>query len=93
MAAGSRAARGQHRGCPDGFARWSPPQGSCPTGKNRYPDAERAAEALELAGLRRDVEPWRQEKRCYPCPLCGGFHLTSQGLWRAPYLIGGSGLT
>jgi hypothetical protein len=58
-------------------------EGSCPTEKNRYPDAERAAEALELAGLRRDVEPWRQEKRCYPCPLCGGVHLTSQGLWRA----------
>jgi hypothetical protein len=54
--------------------------GSCPTGKNRYPDAAPAAAALELARRRRCTEPWRRERRSYFCPLCRGIHLTSKEL-------------
>ncbi|MGP8159716.1 MAG: hypothetical protein ACLQGJ_00620 [Candidatus Dormibacteria bacterium] len=55
-------------------------EGSCPTGKKRHPDAERARAALDLARLRRDAEPWRRERRSYFCPVCCGYHLTSKGL-------------
>lgn len=57
------------------------PEGSCSCGKLRY-TPEKAAEALELARLRRDVQPWRQELRTYFCPLCQGIHLTKQSLGR-----------
>lgn len=47
----------------------------CESGKVRYfsfADAD-----LALAGIDRS-RPNRRESRVYPCPLCGGWHLTSQ---------------
>lgn len=46
---------------------------SCRTGKMRYRDELDAK--IALARVR-----WkdRGEKRCYRCPLCRGWHLTSQ---------------
>ncbi|MEU6831035.1 hypothetical protein ABZ894_20490 [Nocardia beijingensis] len=49
----------------------------CESGKLRYfsfADAD-----LALAGIDR-TKPGRQESRVYACPLCGGWHLTSQPL-------------
>jgi hypothetical protein len=49
--------------------------GECSSGKCRYPDQGTAARALELAQL--SDSRWRREQDFYPCPDCGGFHLTS----------------
>ena len=48
------------------------------TGKVRYPDQVSAK--LGLAKIRAEDDPLRPatERRVYRCPLCGGFHLTSQ---------------
>lgn len=47
----------------------------CITGKFRYRD--RIAAQLALATI-DDTDPKRREKRAYRCPLCRGWHLTSQ---------------
>lgn len=58
--------------------------GTCPSGKVRYPDGERAQTALELIRLTRDLQPWRRERRGYFCPKCRGIHLTSRPLGERP---------
>ena len=58
-------------------------EGSCVTGKRRYPDVARAAKALELAQLSRTRQPWRQECRIHSCADCRGVHLTSKPLGKA----------
>lgn len=52
--------------------------GSCPCGKVRYRD--RVAALMVLARIVAVDSPRRakQEQRPYPCPLCHGWHLTSQ---------------
>jgi len=48
---------------------------ACPTGKVRFRDRQSAAEALHRSKVStRQVVP----VRCYECPLCHGFHLTSR---------------
>lgn len=52
-----------------------PQRSRCSSGKLRYPagaDAE-----LVLAGL-DSSNPRRREQRTYECPICAGWHLTSQ---------------
>ncbi len=52
---------------------------ACPTGKVRYPDEERARDALAstlLARVLRDDQR-RRETRAYACRDCRGWHLTS----------------
>ena len=49
--------------------------GACSSGKFRYPDQATAARALELTQLSDSLR--RREQDFYPCPDCGGFHLTS----------------
>lgn len=50
--------------------------GACPrTGKARFRD--RIAAQLALTGM-DNTDPKRRERRTYRCPLCRGWHLTSQ---------------
>jgi hypothetical protein len=49
------------------------------TGKTRYRDAEAAEHAL--AHLLIHGPAWHLPRRAYPCPDCGGWHLTSQERW------------
>lgn len=49
--------------------------GRCTTGKHRYRD--RIAALLALAGI-DNLDPKRRERRAYRCPVCRGWHLTSQ---------------
>lgn len=50
--------------------------GSCgQTGKARYRD--RIAALLALTSI-DNADPNRRERRAYKCPLCRGWHLTSQ---------------
>ena len=44
----------------------------CPSGKTRFRDHESAAAALRFGGT------GRVPVRCYLCPACKGWHLTSQ---------------
>ncbi len=44
--------------------------------KVRYRD--QIAAGLALDTLRREDKPGHTEARAYRCPLCGGWHLTSQ---------------
>lgn len=65
---------------------------SCPTGKIRYRDGDQAG--LALKGLRaraawanlRGGEHRIRVLRKYECPMCGGWHLTSQPdvMWVVP---------
>jgi hypothetical protein len=48
----------------------------CPTGKRRFASAVLARIALNEA-----QRAGREEQRRYECPICGGWHLTSQP-WR-----------
>lgn len=56
----------------------------CETGKLRYRDRTQAQDALTVAkhhgatarGFGEDTS--RNECRAYSCPVCGGWHLTSQ---------------
>lgn len=50
----------------------------CPTGKVRYRDEVAAMLALGRASSRSEVRPNRVEQRQYRCPMCKGWHLTSQ---------------
>ena len=52
------------------------PRRNCRTGKVRYRDHVEAVLALQFFAVwsDRDVVP----VRCYECPFCAGFHLTSQ---------------
>lgn len=57
-----------------------PPKGrSCPSNKMRYRDRIGALVALGSTGLARSSK--REESRVYRCPMCFGWHLTSQP-WR-----------
>lgn len=49
---------------------------SCLSGKRRYRD--RIGAQLALAVIRRRGNNRRRETRAYRCPICGGWHLTSQ---------------
>lgn len=60
----------------------SPVKDRCgPSGKARYRSEGAAFEALRDLWRKRDegLRPRRHERRAYRCPLCAGFHLTSQG--------------
>ncbi len=56
----------------------------CETGKLRYRDRTQAQDALTVAKHRgataRELgeDTRRNECRAYACPVCGGWHLTSQ---------------
>lgn len=51
----------------------------CPTGKRRFVTEQYArAELVGTAIARNTGRNQRQECRCYQCPMCGGWHLTSK---------------
>lgn len=56
-------------------------RGGCRTGKRRYRNEAEAKAALMSARSRGRMDDpkaeRRREDRYYPCPICGGFHLTS----------------
>jgi hypothetical protein len=56
--------------------------GTCPaSGKTRFRDHSEAVGALHTAAVAREFSGGttrRQECRCYSCPACHGWHLTSQ---------------
>lgn len=56
--------------------RAKPSRATCPSGKVRYRDRQRALHALRTI---QGVERQRQVTpvRVYECPLCNGAHLTS----------------
>lgn len=59
----------------------------CPSGKRRLRTRGDALIALWKCGLKAEANlksERRQEKRAYECPLCGGWHLTSQEMKREP---------
>jgi hypothetical protein len=52
----------------------------CVTGKRCYPTAADAHDALlstRIAAALRDTHHRRREQRCYVCPHCGHWHLSS----------------
>jgi hypothetical protein len=56
------------------------PLEGCVTGKRCYATAAAAHDALlstRVAGALRDTCHRRREQRCYVCPSCGHWHLTS----------------
>lgn len=55
-------------------------EGTCPTGKVRYPDEEKAAAALERVRGRRARRPdeFPPERIFYFCRHCQGWHLSSK---------------
>lgn len=50
----------------------------CPTGKSRYRDE--IAAKMALSAVQHQDKSWRPklEQKAYRCPLCRGWHLTSQ---------------
>lgn len=58
------------------IAGWRMPSGQVVCRKRRYRTEPEAI--LELANVRRDPRTPRIPGRCYLCPHCNGWHLTSQ---------------
>lgn len=52
------------------------PARRCPSGKRRFRDHREAVAALAVA--RSSWSSRRRERRCYECPECRGWHLTSR---------------
>lgn len=62
------------------------PTNRCPTGKVRHPDRDTARRALGDARATADERRDRKTPRhTYRCPICAGFHVTSQS--RTQYLM------
>ncbi len=54
---------------------WRMPDGVTVCFKHRYADSDTASEALRMIALTEGTHT--KPRRAYPCPHCGGWHLTS----------------